>query len=112
MIIVVTSDTRVELRDPSNFRALKIVDELGGGVERLASALEGIAKVAPDGAFAWVAQDRVAGLLGSGVTEEWRAGFQAMIGAARKFGWIDEADGAGRAHIERAATSPDAARPQ
>jgi hypothetical protein len=104
MIIAVTSTGDLELRDADNFRAFKIVDELGGDLVRLAAALEGIGKLTPDGAAAWVAFDRVPWLPGRRGTEEWESAFHAMIAGARRFGWINDQDRTVRAHVERSGT--------
>jgi hypothetical protein len=62
----------------------------------------GIETLTPDGAAAWVDASAVPKLMPDAPTAEWRASFDAMLRAARKFGWIDEATGRVRAHIERA----------
>lgn len=108
MIIAVTSTGQIELRDANNFRAFSILDETGNS-ERLAAALSGLATVTPDGQAAWVRQDKVPHLMTPEATADWRSAYEAMIAAARKFGWVNGEDGTVRAHIE---TAKPAARGQ
>jgi len=99
MIIAVTSSGTVELRDAENFRAFKIIDETGGATV-LADCLSGLATLTPDGQAAWVDPGELAVLAGADATEAWRASLAGMILAARRYGWVNEADGSVRAHIE------------
>jgi hypothetical protein len=100
MIIAITPSGQVELRDAENFRAFKIVDEAGGGSQRLEAALSGLATLTDDGKAAWVVPGRLPALAGAAATDAWRASLAKMIAAAGKFGWVNEADGTVRAHIE------------
>lgn len=100
MIIAVTASGAVELRDPDNFRAFKIVDEMGKGPERLSTALAGLARTEPDGKSAWVQTSGIARLLPAPPTPGWQAAFDGMLAFARKHGWVDDAAGTVRAHVE------------
>ena len=100
MIIAITSAGQVELRDAENFRAFKVVDATGGSLERVAQCLSGLATLTDDGKAAWVVPDRLTQLAGDLATDTWRASLAQMISAARKFGWVNEANGTIRAHIE------------
>ena len=102
MIISISRSGHVELQETDNFRAFKILDRSGKDRRDLAAALDGVATLTPDGAAAWVDALAVPKLLPGAPTEEWNASFDAMLAAARKFGWINEATGHVRAHIERA----------
>ena len=102
MFIAITRTGDVELQDSANFRAFKIVDRSGKGVSELAALLDGLATLTPDGAAAWVDPSAVPKLLPVAPTAEWQTSFDSMLASAKKFGWVDEATGAVRAHIERA----------
>jgi hypothetical protein len=102
MFITITRAGHIELQDAANFCAFKIVDRSGKGPVELAAALDGFATLTPDGTAAWVDSSAVPKLLPVAPTAEWQTSFNSMLASARKFGWIDEATGAVRAHIERA----------
>jgi hypothetical protein len=102
MVIAITRSGRIELQDAANFRAFKILDRSGKNRLELAAALDGFATLTPDGTAAWVDASAVPKLLPAAPTAEWQTSFNSMVAAARKFGWVDEATGAVRAHIERA----------
>ena len=103
MIIVVTQSGALELRDHESFRAFKIVDESGANSNDLSSALAGIARLAADGNAAWVSPEGLMRLLPAPPSVEWRVAFDNMVGLVAKHGWVHEADGTIRAHIERRA---------
>lgn len=71
--------------------------EVVDGVD-LGGKLAGIGVV--EGEHAFLDAEAVKGLPGAGGTEEWRTGFDEMVGYARSKGWVDDA-GRVRAHIER-----------
>lgn len=100
MIIVVTADKVVELRDSENFRAFKILNEGRLGQPDLAAALKNVATVTEDGANAWVRRTAISTLLPMGPSAAWTASFDKMIEGARKYGWVDGAADTVRAHIE------------
>jgi hypothetical protein len=102
MFIAITRSGQIELQDAGNFRAFKILDRSGKSRVELAAALDGFATLTPDGTAAWVDASAVPKLLPAAPTAEWQTSFSTMIAAAGKFGWVDEATGAVRAHIERA----------
>jgi hypothetical protein len=102
MFITVTRSGHIELQDAGNFRAFKIVDRSEKSLVELAAVLDGLATLTPDGAAAWVDASAVPKLLPSAPTAEWQTSFNSMLAAARKSGWVDEATGAVRAHIEKA----------
>jgi hypothetical protein len=102
MFIAITRSGHIELQDAANFRAFKILDRSGKSLVELAAALEGLATLTADGSTAWVDASAVPKLLAVAPTAEWHASFNAMLSAARKFGWVNEATGRVRAHIERA----------
>lgn len=104
MIIVVTKSGTLELRDHESFRTFKIVDESGANSNDLSSALAGIARLAADGNAAWVSPEGLMRLLPAPPSVEWRVAFDNMFGLAAKQGWVHDADGTIRAHIERRAT--------
>jgi hypothetical protein len=102
MFITITRSGQIELQDAANFRAFKILDRSGKSPVELAAVLDGFATLTPDGTAAWVDASAVPKLLPVAPTAEWQTSFNAMLAAASKFGWVNEATGAVRAHIERA----------
>jgi hypothetical protein len=102
MIIAVTSDARVELREPNDFRNFKILVEGAGDTDFVRKALAGLASVEPDGKFAWVSQDALRRWQGREQPPEWIASFDEMLDSVRRFGWVDDERRAVRGHIERA----------
>jgi hypothetical protein len=97
MIIHVTKDFAVALEEPQDFKNFKLVIEApGSDAARLSTALDGIATLDPEG-HAWV---REAWLRRRDSAAAWQDGLTAMIGVAKKYGWVDEEKHAIRAHIE------------
>jgi hypothetical protein len=102
MFMAITCSGHIELQDAANFRAFKILDLSRKGAVELAAALDGFATLTPDGKAAWVDPSAVPKLPPVAPTAEWQTSFNNMLASAHKFGWVDEATGAVRAHIERA----------
>jgi hypothetical protein len=98
MIIFITAGGRAELREPDEFKSFKIVVDGGSGL----AALAGIATVDADGKTAWVTRDAVRRLRGADPPAAWLAAFDKMVDSVRRFGWVDDARDAVRAHIETA----------
>ncbi len=98
MIIDVTPDGTVALRDADDFRSFKIV----ASSPRELGSLAGLATVAADGKTAWVSQAAVLRLHAS-ASDEWKASFAKMLDSVRRFGWVNDQDATVRAHIELAA---------
>lgn len=104
MIIFVTTNGRVELREADEFRSFKIVTDGAPEPAALTTALHGLATIEPDGKTAWVARDGVRRLRGPDAPAAWLAGFDKMVDSVRRFGWVDDTRDAVRAHIEAAQT--------
>jgi hypothetical protein len=101
MIIQINTDGQVEFLDRDNFKAFKITaPATHASVAALGTALTGIAQVADDGKTAWVSQDALRAWGGQAQPAEWIAAFDRMIESVKRFGWIDEAAGTVRGHIE------------
>ena len=58
------------------------------------------------GDHAWVRTDALRRLAGPAATPEWEEGFGAMLDHARTRGWVDDAQGAVRGHVERRRPAP------
>jgi len=100
MLVKLTADHRVLLEDRDNFRAFKLVVE--GRREELAAVRASLAGTAelPDAGTAWVSQAALRARAEVAGDASWQASFDAMIEKARPHGWIDEARGAIKAHVE------------
>jgi hypothetical protein len=95
MIVDYTPGTGLSLVEPNDFKGFKL---------RIADAetrptLPGVSFV--DDGNVLIGIDAVRALPGAPDTDEWRAGYRAMIDYAARKGWIDEATNSIRAHVER-----------
>ena len=99
-MILQWKDGAVTLVAPGDFKSFKVVVE-NGAVQRddVLSAFRGIAEFADD-RTAWVAQDALRHWPSQGGDPQWQKGLDAMIAKARPYGWIHEASGAIKAHVE------------
>jgi hypothetical protein len=97
VIVHYSQDGGLELREPSDFKTFKVVLEKCNAVR---PEISGVTFV--DDGNALVRIDLVPALRGAPQDASWRVGFDAMVKAAAKFGWIDEAASAIKAHVERA----------
>ena len=100
MFVKLTADRRVTFEDRDNFRAFKLVvegtrDDLGV-VQR---ALAGTAEL-PDADTAWISEAALRARSEVADDKAWQQSFGAMIEKARPHGWIDDARGAIKAHVE------------
>jgi len=104
MIIHIVSATEVELNDRENFKAFKVtLGNPGLSQTDIVSALSGIATVDADGKTAWVSAAALKNWQGEPQPAAWVASFDKMVESVKKYGWVNEADGTVRAHIEGAA---------
>ena len=97
MFVQVTA-SEIALEDADNFAALSVrcasdVDRTGKLADRLADAAERI-----DAGHAWLRPDWLRRQRQDDV--EWNNRLDAMIAYAASKGWVDEATGAVRAHVE------------
>jgi hypothetical protein len=58
------------------------------------------------GDHAWVRTDALRRLAGPAATPEWEQAFAGMLDHARTRGWVDDAQGAVRGHVERREPTP------
>lgn len=97
MFIHVTREFAVALEEPHDFKRFKLViDAARADTGKLETALGGIAKLSADG-HAWVSEEW---LRRRDPAASWQEGLTAMIAVAKKYGWVDEAAKAIRAHVE------------
>lgn len=100
MFLKFSKSGEVLFEDRSNFRAFKLVVESDRGrFDDVRRALAGKAEF-PDADTAWIFQDALRRWPGVEQDTAWQQNFSAMIGKARPHGWIDDARGAIKAHIE------------
>jgi hypothetical protein len=100
MIISVTPEGAVELRERDDFKNFKIaVERASASHDFIARALGSVAALEPDGKTAWVKCDALRQWQGKAQPPEWIASFDKMVESVRRFGWVRE-DGAVRAHVE------------
>jgi hypothetical protein len=99
MIIRIAADNAVALEDAANFKAFKLV--IAGDPSGRKPDLDGIRYIADD--HAYIDRGTVVALSAEPEAGSWREGFEAMVAAAGKYGWIDETGRAikeiGRAHV-------------
>ncbi|HXQ50928.1 MAG TPA: hypothetical protein VN802_07535 [Stellaceae bacterium] len=102
MIIAVTHEGTVDLREKSDFKGFKIaVERPGARRDFIVGALLGVAALEPDGKTAWVSPEALRHWQGQTQPAEWQAAFDKMVDSVRKYGWVRD-DGAVRAHVEAA----------
>jgi hypothetical protein len=100
MFFKLSAGGRVTLEDAGNFRAFKLViEDRPAGIEAARRALAGTAEL-PDPATAWVYEAALRRWPGVAQDAAWQQSLGAMIEKAKPHGWIDEARGAIKAHIE------------
>ena len=94
------ADSRIDLCNPENCRAFKIVVEgANADLEQTRRLLAPIANLV-DCATAWVSADALRGWPTLKDNQGWLDDLALMIEKARPHGWIDPATGAIRAHVE------------
>ncbi len=98
MIVNYSPATGAWLEEAEDFRKFKLVLQ---GCPEPQPQIRGIGFV--DDGKALVEIALVPTLAGAPKGPEWRAGYDAMVAAAAKYGWIDEAGQSIKAHVERTA---------
>lgn len=101
MIVSLDAGRGPRLDDADNFRAFKVTAPKGLEGEALGRALAPVGRLDADGAHAWIGEAALRKLANRPGDKAWHDSATAMIAYARKSGWIDEATGDIRAHIER-----------
>ncbi len=96
MFIHVAKDFAVSLEAREDFKHFNLAVDAPKGDAKLAPALSGIATLDPEG-HAWVSETWLRAQDNGAM---WQDGLTAMITVAKKYGWVDEATRAIRAHIE------------
>jgi hypothetical protein len=103
MIIAITPSGALELREPDDFKGFKVTVEAPGWTdEEIATALKGVATLDDGGKNAWVSGDALRQWNGQPRPAGWVEAFNKMVETVKRFGWVNEADGTVRGHIERA----------
>lgn len=103
MYIRVAADFTVTLEEPRDFKQFKLVVETErSALPRLRAALTEAA-ASLDEETAWIREGWLRRQGGLDANTAWQDGVSAMIAAARRFGWIDEATATVKAHIDWAA---------
>jgi hypothetical protein len=103
MIIAITQSGALELREPDDFKGFKIAVEKPGMTDaEIGAALKGVATMDPEGKHAWVYPSALKNWNGKPQSADWTAAFDKMCEAVKKYGYIDEATGNVRGHLERA----------
>lgn len=94
------TEGRIMLAKPDDFKAFKVV--VTGGKLRFVEVVQDFSGTArfDDELLCWVSQAGLQTLAGPAATPAWLAGMEAMVAKARPHGWIDEATGDIRAHVE------------
>jgi len=104
MHIVISKDLKARLEDPRNFKSFKVVVEPDAISEaQLATALGPIGTVA-DSKTVWISEQWLRGQPEFVDDKAWQDSLSGMIQFAKKHGWVDEAKGTIRAHVEQSGT--------
>jgi predicted transcriptional regulator len=100
MFLNVLAATVVKLEDANNFRSFKVVVAMpNADLETLRTALSSIA-VLPDRDTAWVSEQALRAWPEVARESTWQDALTAMIAKARPHGWVDDANGTIKAHVE------------
>ena len=103
MIIAITAAGTLELKEPDDFKGFNIAVEKPGMTDaEIAAALKPIATADADGKHFWVHQNALKNWNGKPQSADWAASFDAMVEKVKKYGFVDEATGNVRGHVERA----------
>lgn len=103
MIIAITQASALELKEADDFKGFKIAVEKPGMTDaEITAALKPIAAPDGDGKHYWVTQAAMKNWNGKAQPAEWSASFDAMLEKVKKYGYVDEATGNVKAHIEHA----------
>ena len=99
MIVHIDSDGAITLDDADTFTAFAIAaPDLDGAAIARAIGTDGEMR---DTDHVWISIERLHALGDAHGGTDWRAGCDGMIAFATSKGWVDEARGLVRAHIER-----------
>lgn len=96
MIVEYSAAAGLRLRAPDDFRKFKVV--LRAPLSTSRPLIDGVTFVDEENALVRISV--VPSLPGVPNDAAWRAGYDKMVEAARKHGWIDESGDAIRAHVE------------
>lgn len=100
MIISVHATNDITLDEEHDFRAFKVVVHIpAASLDEARVALAGIATM-PDRDTAWVSAEVLRQWRSVRDDADWQASFEAMVEKAKPHGWIDEANGTIKAHVE------------
>lgn len=95
MILEFREASGLVLLEADDFKNFKL--RLVGGPNLVGLLPEGVTLL--DSGNALIACDLIPSLATAPKSTAWRSGFEKMIAAAAKFGWIDEASNAIRSHV-------------
>jgi len=94
------AEGHITLARPEDFKSFKVV--VIGSEHLFAETARDFADIARfvDRTLCWVSQAGLRTVAGPAATPAWLASVEAMVAKARPHGWIDEATGDIRAHVE------------
>lgn len=96
------TDGALSLHRPDDFKAFKVVLHAAPySSEQLQRNFADVARFEND-QVCWVSQRGLQVLAGPLATPQWLQNLASMVAKARPHGWIDDATGDIRAHVERA----------
>jgi predicted transcriptional regulator len=101
IIRVIASSGSIEIDEPHNFRAFSVRIEGAFDAPTAETALLGRIAVRSDHDHAWISEKSLREWPELAAEPWWQDGLSKMIATVEKFGWIDAAEHAIRAHIER-----------
>ena len=102
IIRIIASTQSVEIDDARNFRAFSVRIEGPFDDPAVQSELLGRVALSNDREHAWISEKVLREWPSLAAEAWWQEGLSNMIAAVQKFGWIDQANHAIRAHIEYA----------
>jgi hypothetical protein len=103
MIIRIIAATRsIEIDDPKNFKAFALRIEGSFDDPAVQAGLLGRVALRCDPEHAWISETALREWPELASEPWWQEGLSKMIAAVERFGWIDQANHAIRAHVEYA----------
>ena len=105
MLVKIASDWSVSLEDPEDFKRFSVsVATSADELPRLRDAVSHAGSLIDKDPM-WVSEAWLRTAPGRIEGEKWQDSVSAMIAGAKKYGWVDEANGSIKAHVVWAVTA-------
>lgn len=99
--VIIRLDTDGSTGEVDDLDDLKRLHVEVKGAGEIGETIDTFGRLDPDGEHAWLSVEALRQAAVGRVDPGWEARFDAMVAQAADHGWVDEAQAAVRAHIER-----------